>query len=598
MPSTGSSAKSGENNEKTMIKESLRKLCVACAALLGAVASPAQPVIHLPVKPGQFDFASPFNFPLLLSANYGELRGTHFHGGIDIKTQGVINKPVMAVADGYVARIAVSPTGFGKALYVNHADGTTTVYGHVERFDEPIEQYIHELQYARQSFAVDVAPPKDRFVYKQGDRIALSGNRGSSGGPHLHFEVRETASQRPLNVLAWHAFHVEDTIPPKAKKLYYIGIDTVQGIPVHIVRQIRTVKRLSDGSYGIADTSAMRVTGTGYFAVEAEEKKNGTANPMGVYTIDVQCDGKALFGMTVDRIPFDVGRYAYAAALYPESRSTRNGVYTLYVLPNNRLPVYDRKKPNGLLRLTDDDPREIAVALGDDCGNRSVLRFRVRRGLPPKEPQPEGIPVRWSEDYHYAGEGIRLSIPKGTLFESILLRLSTKPRPAYAYSPLYTVHTPDVPVYRSLSVSLDASAVPERLRGKALLATVGANGSRSSAGGRWKEGRVATETRSFGTFCIVVDTVPPKITPAFKPGDDFGARKTMEFTIGDDLSGIASYTATIDGKWALFEYDPKSSRLTHYFDDARWERGRTHALVLSVTDNKGNKSVFKGSYRR
>ena len=146
--------------------------------------------------------SSPVRFPMLLSANYGELRGNHFHSGIDIKTQGVIGKPIYAIADGTVARIAVSPSGFGKALYMDHPDGTTSVYGHLERFTDEIEDYIHEIQYARRSFAVDVTPPAGMFHYQRGEQIAVSGNRGSSGGPHLHLEVRETASQRPLNILA------------------------------------------------------------------------------------------------------------------------------------------------------------------------------------------------------------------------------------------------------------------------------------------------------------------------------------------------------------------------------------------------------------
>ena len=143
-----------------------------------------------------------------------------------------------------------------------------------------------------------------------------------------------------------------------------------------------------------------------------------------------------------------------------------------------------------------------------------------------------------------------------------------------------------------------ALKLPAELRSKALLATVGRDGGRSAAGGAWKEGRVTTETRSFGTYYIAVDTVAPRITPQFKSGDDFASRKTLSFKISDDFSGIGSYSATIDGKWALFEYDPKTATLTHYFDDGRWSRETTHVLVLTVADGKGNKTVFKGNYRR
>lgn len=542
--------------------------------------------------------SSPVRFPLLLSANYGELRGNHFHSGIDIKTQGVIGKPIYAIADGTVARIAVSPSGFGKALYMDHPDGTTSVYGHLERFTDEIEDYIHEIQYARRSFAVDVTPPVGMFHYQRGEQIAVSGNRGSSGGPHLHLEVRETASQRPLNILARGILEVNDSIPPRPVVLYYIEIDTVQGVPVHTMRQKRTVRRdAATGVYMIQDTSALRISRNGYFAVEAAEKKNGTANPMGIYTFDVLYDGVEAFSMEVDRVPFDVGRYCYAAALYPQSRKTRNGVYKLYRGPHNRLPLYGRGS-NGVLTLADRETHRVEVVMYDDCGNSSTLVVPVVWGLQPRKERPQGIPVKWSENFRYDEGGLSLTIPQKALFESILLDLSTKTRPSYAYSPLYVVHTADVPVYGSITVQIDASELPVHLRDKALVGSVSANGHRSSAGGAWKEGKVTTKTRSFGTFYIAVDTVAPRITPKFKDNDDFSSRRSMSVKISDDFSGVASYSATIDGEWALFEYDPKSATLTHYFDDTRWDRGVVHTLKLTVVDGKGNRTTETIRYKR
>ena len=588
-------------NTKTTYTEkmktnALRKLSCLAAAVLCTTGGWSQYFVRQQTR--SYHFGSPVDIPVLLSANYGELRGAHFHSGIDVKTQGVIGKPVLAMADGYVARIAVSPSGFGKALYLNHPDGTTTVYGHLERFAEEIEDYIHEQQYARKSFSVDITLPADKFVFRQGDRIALSGNRGSSGGPHLHLDVRETASQRPLNILARDMIAVADTVPPKVKKLYFIGIDTVQGIPVHNIRRKLSVKRSAAGLWKLAGGDTVVVSQTGYFAVEAEEKKNGTANPMGIYTIDALMDGTQFFAMTVDGIPFDLTRYSYAATLYPESKTTRNGIYRLCSLPNNPLPIYNGTVRRGVLTLRDDEVHDIEIVLGDDCGNRSVLSFRIRRGLGPKTPVPEGIPVRWNEDYSVRHDGLSLSFSKRTLYESVLLHLKTEPAQSYSYSPLYEIHTADVPVQKSLSISIDASGVPQCLREKALLGIVDKDGRRSSAGGAWKEGRVTGTSRSFGTYYIAVDTVPPRIAPSFESGTDFTAKKTLSFKISDDFSGIASYSATIDGRWALFEYDPKTNTLTHYFDDGRWPEKGNHTLVLTVTDGKGNKNVCKTNYKR
>ena len=194
------------------------------------------------------------------------------------------------------------------------------------------EDYIHEIQYARRSFAVDVTPPAGMFHYQRGEQIAVSGNRGSSGGPHLHLEVRETASQRPLNILARGILEVNDSIPPRPVVLYYIEIDTVQGVPVHTMRQKRTVRRdAATGVYMIQDTSALRISRNGYFAVEAEEKKNGTANPMGVYTFDVLYDGVEAFSMEVDRGSFRCRTLLLCGGALPPSLGKQGMEYTNFI---------------------------------------------------------------------------------------------------------------------------------------------------------------------------------------------------------------------------------------------------------------------------
>ncbi|MDD3108825.1 MAG: M23 family metallopeptidase [Alistipes sp.] len=565
-----------------------------CSTLLLA----AQSYIPHPAMATGFDFGSPVAFPVYLSANYGEMRGNHFHSGIDIKTQGVINKPIRAIADGEVVRIAVSPWGFGKALYLQHDNGTTSVYGHLERFDASIERYIHERQYAQKRFAVDVTPPAGMFVFKRGEQIALSGNRGSSGGPHLHLEVRETNTQRPLNLVARGMIAVKDTIAPRPLMLYYVSVDTVLGVPIHTVRQRYKVRTQGAGRYTV-DGGTLKVAPVGYFALEVEEKKNETSNPMGVYAIEERVDETLNFRMTLDRIGFDVGRYCYAAALYPQARHSRNGVYRLVKLPHNALPVYGRPALEGLLRVEDAESHTVEMLIADDCENRSVLRFTVQRGLEAPTSLPTtGLPVYWDQEFNYRDQGLTLSLPRRTLYESELLQIKVRDTLPGTYSPLYEVHDAEVPVFGAMKLGIEATAVPERLRSKALLATVGRDGSRSAAGGAWEGGWIQIETRSFGRYCVVVDTIAPRIVPQFKNGENYSSRKTISFTISDNFSGIDTYTGTIDGVWALFEYDPKRAMLTHYFDDARWPTGGTHRIELVVRDGKGNRSTFKGTYLR
>lgn len=547
---------------------------------------------------------SPLDIPLLVSGNVGELRGNHFHSGVDFKTQGVTGKTVRAVAPGYVARIAVSPGGYGKALYLNHPDGTTSVYGHVERFTPEIERYVHEQQYRRQSFSVDLYPPREMFRYERGEQIASSGNRGSSGGPHLHFEIRETASQQALNVLAEKMIPVKDGIAPRIVTLYYIEVDTVQGVPVHTTRYSRSVRQSAGGQYALPDTAALKISPRGYFAAEVSERKDGAGNALGPYRIESTLDGKPVFSFTMDRINFSLSRYAQAVALYPESRGKRNGVYRLTVLPNNPLPLFRGTVNRGIVSLPDDRPHRMEIILTDDNGNRSTLAFNLRNGLPPRTPKAETgsadlrlTPVRWDKPFSLSGESFRVEIPARALYESILLETGTGPRPAYAYSPLYKIHTDGVLLHSNITVSLDAGELPAGLRSKALLGRLSGK-TPVAAGGAWSDGEVTAKVRSFGNYFVAVDTVAPRIMPEFKERENMQGKRSLSLIVSDNFSGIGSYEAAIDGKWALFEHDPKTRRITHYFDDDRWQTGVTHHLELTVTDVKGNRTLFKSSYVR
>jgi len=169
-------------------------------------------------------FISPVKIPLLLSANFGELRIDHFHSGIDIKTQGVTGQEIVSASFGYIYRIGVSPGGFGKALYIKHPSGYSTVYGHLDRFTPEIDEYVKERQYEKKSFLVTLYPPKEKFTVKQGDLIAYSGNSGSSGGPHLHYEIRRSENEKPVNPLVFD-FGIRDNIDPVIEKLFIYPVN-------------------------------------------------------------------------------------------------------------------------------------------------------------------------------------------------------------------------------------------------------------------------------------------------------------------------------------------------------------------------------------
>ena len=540
----------------------------------------------------------PVDFPMLLSGNFGELRGGHFHTGIDIKTQGVTGKNVRAAADGYVARIFVSPTGYGNALYVHHPDGTVTVYGHLREFEPEIADYVREMQYRRKSFAVDLYPEKNRFPVKQGEVIALSGNSGSSGGPHLHFEVRDRASGQPLNVLAGkYLTGVRDDVPARYPWGYVIAVDTVASIPAHRELGKYAVKK-KGRRYGVAGGRIVQACGSCYFAVEVTDGKTGTNNTMGLYGVEQFVDGVRNFGFAVDRVSFDRTRYMNAMVWFPRHRQTRYDVLKTYVTENNELPIYRGLRDRGVVRLDDEEIHSVEIRLRDDNGNESVLVFGVRKGETGACPEAEGVPVRWNETAEATFEGLKVTIPAGALYESVLLTTERRPAAADGFSAQYVIHDEGVPLQKAMTVEIVPENLPGRLCSKACIVSLDRNGGKVYEGGRWHDGVVSTATRSFGTYYITVDTVPPRIVPRFAPGADLRGKETLTVILDDDLSGIKEWNAYVDGEWTLFDYDPKTKSLVHRFRYARYPMGGRHTLRVEAVDGKGNRRAVERAFLR
>ncbi len=596
-------------------------LAVVTLFTLQAQSTPADPSTRWDLS--NYGYEEPMKIPAYLSGNYGELRGSHFHSGIDIKTQQVVGKPIYAIADGYVSRVAVSPFGFGRALYVAHPNGTTSVYAHLERFAPELARYVYDYQYANTTFKVDLYFPASRFPVRKGELIAYSGNSGSSGGPHLHYEVRDEA-HRPMNLIAHGILSVEDTIPPRPIELHWVSIDTVRGVPVHRVDQTFELISTGEDQYTIVTQSTspsrelthaegmVQVAGSGYWAVEVAEHKNNTPNPMGPYRLSMRIDGNPHYELTIDRIPFNLTRYANAARL---GGSARNGVYRLFTLPNNPLPIYPAGQGSGEVRFTDFLPHKVAITLEDDCRNRSFLYFSVMRqpGARTTPPDSTGRVVAWDEPLYVEEGGLVLSILPRTLYESTFLNLSELPALDGMYSPSYMIAPQKEVLQKYMTLSIAANDLPERLRSKALIGEFSSAGQPMALGGGWRSGetpgqattpenphpgRVEGRTRTFGTYFIAVDTIPPRLTARFEEGASLADREELVVTVTDDFSGVESYSATIDGKWALLEYDPKTNRLIHRFDNQRWPQGATRRLEVRATDAKGNQTTLRRSYRR
>lgn len=540
-------------------------------------------------------YRSPVGFAITLAGNVGEIRSDHFHTGLDIKALQGVGSPVYATADGYVSRVGVSPTGYGHVLYVTHPNGETSVYGHLDGFAPAIARWVRAQQYAKRSFRVDLYPAKGQFPVKQGERIAFLGNTGSSGGPHLHFEIRD-AQGRPRNLVAQGVFKVADRVPPTVSRILLYEMDSAKGVPYRTLRRSVAVRTLPDGT-AVPEDSVLKLGKRGYLAYEVIDYKDGRSNTMGVYGIEQRVDGVPNFAFAIDRLDFATTGYVNTFVDYPENhRARRTSVLRAYVSPHNRLAVYGaaRGVSDGMIAVPDTGARNVETVFKDDAGNRTVLKFKIERGPVSGAEVPQGEPVSWATGRTFrVPDSGTVMIPGGALYESMILSAG---RDTVDGLPAVWVGSSDVPLQKAATVSLAAPELPESLRGKALVVAVDEKGKRTSMGGAWDGARhrVEAKVKRLGCFAVAVDTVAPVVRPIYAVGATVPAGKSVRWQVSDDLSGISRYSLTVDGNWELLAWDPKSRTMEHA--PVRGAAPARHSVVLTVRDAKGNVKTFKGTY--
>lgn len=540
------------------------------------------------------------------SANFGEMRPNHFHSGVDLKTDGVEGKAVVAAADGYVSRILQSPSGYGLALYIAHPNGTTTVYGHLSRFRKDIADFVFAERHRLRSSRVDIVCPPDKFRVARGEEIARSGNTGSSMGPHLHYEIRDTETQKTHNVIAQGVLKPKDAIAPYMMKVHYIEIDTVRGIPVNARPATYAVRKIDGNTYGLARQSPVKVGRKGYFVVEASDRKDDCANTYGIYRLRAQVDGRTFFEYRNDGFTFDLSRYCNSVAYYPVQRNSRNEAIRLAAMQGGVERFYPTLVDRGVIAADAGVKRKIDIAVEDDCGNVSTLGFEIE-GKPDAECfcgeiDDERKAVYCDRDFAFkVDDAFSVVIPKGALYESAALRIERSETTPVAdstvriLSPAYRVGDKDIPLHRSIAPVFSV-AVDEALRPYVVMAVVADDGRVSYAGGNYRYNRLAGRASSFGTYCLAADTVPPVIKPQFADGQDCRNRDRIAFRVSDNFSGIASYIATVDGRWVAIDLSRGRASI-----DLRAEGvagGGTHAIEFTLVDNCGNRAVWRGTIVR
>ncbi|MBN1413829.1 MAG: M23 family metallopeptidase [Bacteroidales bacterium] len=542
-------------------------------------------------------FAPPVDGPLLLTSNYGEIRVTHFHSGIDILSES--GNRVYSIDEGYISRIGITLNGYGKALYITHPNGYTSVYGHLNAFMPEIEKYVTDQQYHKRKYVVNLYPAKEKFPVRKGQFIALSGNTGYSFGPHLHFEIRDNRGQIPLNVLKFN-LPIADNRRPRINCLGVYPLDPESQVADSCVKAILPLK--SNAGEKILLPTPIQVWGNIGFGVETYDFLDGRENTCSPLSVSLLVDDYPVFSYELDRISFGKTSYVDSHIDFAEMIQTGRKIQKLYLDPNNKLDIYTLSFNRGICNFTDSLEHHITIQVEDAAGNRTSLHFSVKS-------EYRNIPKIIIEDstcvgtfYYdslnvYETKDVRIVIPNDALYDHIGFRYKMEKAPDTLFSCLHWIHDERTPVHGSYMVSIKPVNLPDAMTSKAIVVMIDKNNRLISQGGDYAKGLVTSRIGSFGRFAVAVDSIPPEIRPAsFISKGKYTPNQAISFQITDNLSGIYSYNGFIDGNWALFEYDAKNSLLFYKPDPSRLAQNKEHILELIVTDNKNNVRKFKGHF--
>lgn len=553
-------------------------------------------------------FRSPLNIPIFLSGTFAEIRNNHFHAGIDIKTDGRQGKEVFSVADGYVQRIKVSAVGYGKSLYIVHPNGYMSVFAHLQKFNPQIDKFVKEVQYQKQSFEIDIFPGQSILPVKKGQVIAYSGNSGGSQAPHLHFEIRDAKTEYIINPLLF-SYELDDHIPPVIAALAIYPLEKSSTVNNSDKNKYVSVRKTFAGNYFLQSSLAFTVHGKIGFGINAHDFANDRENKNGIYSIELKKNDTTIYYQELEKFGFHQTRMVNCHIDFEKKQKTGFKYQKSFLSDGNKLNFYKYMLNKGEIYFYDDSLHNLEYIVKDIYGNESRLKFEVQSSSKSTEEKhtTSGTNGFESSDYsavffpeqnnNFKNDEIVLNIPPHTFYDTLHFQYSSESgnNNSRYYSSIHKIHNSLTPVHSYYNISIKPINLPDSLRDKALIVSFERSNGETSEGGYWADGFITTRTRSLGKFAVMVDTVSPVVSPLniYNNKNMSNSSKIM-FRISDNLSGIRSYDAYIDGKWVLMEYDAKSNLITHFFDE-RTVSG-THQFYLVVTDKKNNKTEFTADF--
>ena len=525
----------------------------------------------------EVDFHPPIDAPFNLSGTFGEFR-SRFHTGIDFKGGEGIN--IFSIEDGYISRIEVSPSGYGKVVYITHPNGYSSVYAHLSRFSPDIEKYIKSEQYRSKSFTVKKFPKKDQIQVKRGELLGYSGNTGRSFGAHLHFEIRDTNSQDALNPLMFN-YTYEDLERPIIRGLYTINENNtlIRDLP----KRIR-ISKTNDSTY-VADNIIFN--GDIGFGIDIYDiQYKNLFNRNGVYKVELLIDSIQKFSYSMDRIKFSENHYKKLMYDYLSLVKNNRRVLKVYIPPRSNLSFLKTNDFNGIIKSNEITNSKVNIKVTDWNNNSSYLKFKIISADSLKSNKPlHGIEILTNQKYVInKGESV-VEINKNTFYEDVLLNITSKDDTIDLGDEI-TPFRSSIKLKIPIDKNIDSLRLSQTFIGKIV------NNKINYISSKINDSYITANTSSLGRYIISRDSILPEIRPInFKNKSNVKSNKTLRLRIKDDKSGIKNYKAYINGKWALFEYEPKQNLIFHDLSDSVIEDGEND-LLIEFEDGVGNKQTY------
>jgi hypothetical protein len=539
-------------------------------------------------------FRNPMGIPLQLSANFGELRTNHYHMGFDIRTNQRENLPVYAAAEGYISRVKIEKGGFGNAIYITHPNGYTTLYAHLNSFTKELDNYVKECQYEVESWELDKVIPKELFPVTKGQFVALSGNTGASGGPHLHFEIRDTKTENNLNPWLFN-FSLPDNIPPILYALYLYD----RRYSTYQVNPTRVGIRGAKGAYTSLTNEVIVTTPEFSFGVTAEDKTNTSPFLFGIYEAEFWLDDNLQSAFRINDFSYGESRYINGSIDYKTRLTNGRYIQHLSRLPGNNMSIFSRGLNDGVVVLDDTLTHSAVIILKDAAGNKTSMRFKLRYDPTKKSDlffTANSIPLQPNKNNEVKLDDVEVFFTDNSFYDVVpFVASSQQPTDTRIISNIHQLHNYTVPVHDSFLVRIKPVInIEKSLRERVIMQLISKN-KKVAVKGKWNGEWVEGKLRELGTVQLRVDTNSPVVRPiGFTNGSNLSKARSIGFYADDVEGDLKGFRAELDGKWLRFSR--RSDYFTYVFDE-HCPPG-IHELKVRIEDVAGNITERTYSFTR